>query len=88
MINMHFTWNKPMNKTLEVNCPTCFKKVVWQESSTYRPFCSERCQQIDLGAWADESYAIPVEAKDEWELADQQTQLESLIAQKHSEKNH
>ena len=29
------------------------------EKNTFRPFCSERCKQIDLGAWADEKYAIP-----------------------------
>jgi endogenous inhibitor of DNA gyrase (YacG/DUF329 family) len=22
-------------------------------------FCSERCKQIDLGAWAEEKYTIP-----------------------------
>jgi hypothetical protein len=77
-----------MTKILEVNCPTCSKIVAWQDSSIYRPFCSDRCKQIDLGAWADESYAIPVEAKDEWELADQQTQLENLITQKHNEQSH
>lgn len=26
-----------------------------------RPFCSDRCRLIDLGAWADESFKIPVE---------------------------
>lgn len=68
-----------MSKTLEVNCPTCTKIVVWQESSTFRPFCSDRCQQIDLGAWADESYSIPAEVKDEWELAEQESQIESAL---------
>lgn len=77
-----------MSKTFEVSCPTCSKEVAWLESSTYRPFCSDRCKQIDLGAWADESYSIPVETKDEWELADQQTQLENLLAQKHSQQSH
>jgi uncharacterized protein len=33
---------------------------VWDETSRYRPFCSERCKMIDLGAWATESYRIPV----------------------------
>ena len=41
-----------------VDCPTCARKVEWTEQSKYRPFCSERCKQIDLGAWADEQYAI------------------------------
>lgn len=43
-----------------VNCPTCGAKVEWTEASKYRPFCSERCRQIDLGAWAEEKYVIPV----------------------------
>jgi uncharacterized protein len=42
-----------------VDCPTCGEKVEWTENSTYRPFCSLRCKQIDLGAWAEEKYAIP-----------------------------
>ncbi|HTD02399.1 DNA gyrase inhibitor YacG [Undibacterium sp.] len=42
-----------------VDCPTCGGKVVWNETSKFRPFCSERCKQIDLGAWAEEKYTIP-----------------------------
>jgi endogenous inhibitor of DNA gyrase (YacG/DUF329 family) len=42
-----------------VNCPTCEAKVVWREENKFRPFCSERCKQIDLGAWAEEKYVIP-----------------------------
>ncbi len=42
-----------------VNCPTCTKEVVWNKESKYRPFCSERCQMIDLGEWATEEKKIP-----------------------------
>ena len=42
-----------------VDCPTCGNKVEWSEASKYRPFCSLRCKQIDLGAWAEEKYVIP-----------------------------
>lgn len=42
-----------------VDCPTCGKKVEWSEKNKFRPFCSERCKQIDLGAWAEEKYVIP-----------------------------
>lgn len=45
-------------RPLTVACPQCQKKVVWSEQNTYRPFCSERCKLIDLGAWADESHRI------------------------------
>jgi endogenous inhibitor of DNA gyrase (YacG/DUF329 family) len=42
-----------------VRCPTCERVVEWNESSPWRPFCSERCKLIDLGAWASEQHAIP-----------------------------
>ncbi|UAY92749.1 DNA gyrase inhibitor YacG [Pectobacterium polaris] len=42
-----------------VKCPTCKRAVIWDETSIYRPFCSKRCQLIDLGEWADEEKRIP-----------------------------
>ena len=42
-----------------VPCPHCGKPVEWSPASRWRPFCSERCKTIDLGAWATESYRIP-----------------------------
>ena len=42
-----------------VDCPNCGKKVEWVEANQFRPFCSLRCKQIDLGAWAEEKYVIP-----------------------------
>ncbi|MBW6392036.1 MAG: DNA gyrase inhibitor YacG [Halomonas sp.] len=59
-------------RPLTVACPQCQKKVVWSEKNPYRPFCSERCKLIDLGAWADESHRIAGEPAldetniDEW----------------------
>ena len=47
--------------TTIVKCPTCEKPVEWSEKSPYRPFCSERCKLIDLGAWAAEEHRIPEE---------------------------
>jgi endogenous inhibitor of DNA gyrase (YacG/DUF329 family) len=41
-----------------VKCPTCGKDVRWTSENRFRPFCSERCKQIDLGAWAAEKYKI------------------------------
>ncbi|MFN7085917.1 MAG: DNA gyrase inhibitor YacG [Burkholderiales bacterium] len=43
-----------------VSCPQCGKNVKWDSTNPYRPFCCERCKMIDLGAWASESYRIPV----------------------------
>jgi endogenous inhibitor of DNA gyrase (YacG/DUF329 family) len=44
----------------KVSCPHCGKPALWDPANRYRPFCSERCKLIDLGAWASESYRIPV----------------------------
>lgn len=44
-----------------VKCPNCKKDVEWSSASIYKPFCSERCKLIDLGAWADGSYSIPTQ---------------------------
>ena len=44
--------------TTEVKCPQCEKMVEWVKEEKWKPFCSERCKLIDLGAWADESYRV------------------------------
>lgn len=44
-----------------VPCPTCQRPVVWSPESPFRPFCSERCKLVDLGAWVSEQRAIPGE---------------------------
>jgi hypothetical protein len=53
--------------------------VEWIEKNTFRPFCSQRCQLIDLGEWATESFRIPQApsaAMDEYELEE----MERLLA--------
>lgn len=45
---------------LKVKCPTCRKETEW-ENNPHRPFCSDRCRLIDLGAWTQERYRIPGE---------------------------
>ena len=54
-----------------VNCPQCGKPARWDPANPFRPFCSERCRLIDLGAWASENYRIPVlEPSEEFETDD------------------
>ena len=60
---------------LEVACPQCSKPVVWSPESAYRPFCSKRCQLLDLGAWAEESHRISGES------AMDEDDLDALLAQ-------
>lgn len=38
-----------------MTCPTCRKPGV----AAYRPFCSRRCADIDLGKWLSGAYALP-----------------------------
>jgi uncharacterized protein len=44
-----------------VKCPTCGRDQEWSPDNRWRPFCSERCRLIDLGAWLDERHTIPGE---------------------------
>lgn len=50
---------------VSVDCPTCGRKVPFVAASRWRPFCSQRCKSIDLGAWAAESYRIAGESLDD-----------------------
>ncbi|WP_440997292.1 DNA gyrase inhibitor YacG [Arhodomonas sp. SL1] len=50
-----------MSTPATVKCPHCDQPVEWSERSPYRPFCSERCRLIDLGAWVEGEHAIPGE---------------------------
>lgn len=50
---------------LIVECPTCQKKIVWTSDNPFRPFCSKRCQLIDLGEWANEAHRIAGAKQDE-----------------------
>lgn len=43
---------------LMIRCPTCKKELPYRADNPCRPFCSERCRQVDLGAWLDEGYSI------------------------------
>lgn len=52
-----------------MSCPICEKAT----SPTYRPFCSKRCADVDLGNWLTGRYAIPAEAAD-----DEDQEAESL----------
>lgn len=48
-------------------CPICDKET----DAEYRPFCSKRCADVDLGKWLKGSYRVP---SDELEDLDQDTE--------------
>jgi endogenous inhibitor of DNA gyrase (YacG/DUF329 family) len=41
-------------------CPQCQGPVGARAGTPSFPFCCERCRLLDLGAWLDERYRIPV----------------------------
>ncbi|MDB6096835.1 MAG: zinc-binding protein [Francisellaceae bacterium] len=46
----------------QVQCPTCHKLTEWDKViNPFRPFCSERCRIMDLGAWSGDNYRIPLD---------------------------
>lgn len=46
-----------------VTCPTCGGDSVYAPSNPARPFCSMRCKNIDLGAWASENFRVQADAE-------------------------
>jgi endogenous inhibitor of DNA gyrase (YacG/DUF329 family) len=48
-----------------VRCPACSGESIYSVSNPFRPFCSERCKNIDFGAWASEAFRVPTEAPPE-----------------------
>ncbi|MDP2368952.1 DNA gyrase inhibitor YacG [Rhodoferax sp.] len=41
-----------------VTCPTCSGDSIYGTSNPHRPFCGERCRNIDLGNWANEDFRV------------------------------
>jgi endogenous inhibitor of DNA gyrase (YacG/DUF329 family) len=59
--------SEPLVKLKQVKCPTCGGPSLYSSQNAYRPFCSERCKGIDLGAWANESFSLPEETPSDQE---------------------
>ena len=53
-----------MKRTTPMTCPICSRP----SDPTYRPFCSRRCADIDLGRWLTGSYAIPAETSEDEDI--------------------
>jgi len=44
-----------------MSCPICAK----ESDAKYRPFCSRRCADVDLGRWLNGSYILPDPPEDQ-----------------------
>jgi endogenous inhibitor of DNA gyrase (YacG/DUF329 family) len=50
--------SSPAPRRRIVPCPTCGGDSIYAADNPFRPFCSERCKNVDFGAWATESYRL------------------------------
>ena len=50
-----------------MSCPICGKDT----AENFRPFCSKRCADIDLGRWLTGAYVIPGDEDDAMQIAEQ-----------------
>lgn len=57
----------PDDAKRRASCPICQKPV---ETPAFRPFCSARCKDVDLGRWFTGNYRIPVTPRPGEELAE------------------
>lgn len=48
-----------------MSCPVCEKDT----DPRYRPFCSKRCADVDLGKWLRGDYAVPATSLEDMEEA-------------------
>ena len=48
-----------------MSCPICDAET----NRKYRPFCSRRCADVDLGKWLSGSYAVPSHEPEDIEAA-------------------
>lgn len=55
-----------MTAPTERRCPICQRPAAPPGERSPAPFCSPRCQMVDLGRWLNEAYVIsePVELED------------------------
>lgn len=47
---------------MKAKCPRCKTESEYSSDNPYRPFCSQRCRDIDLGAWLTGKNAIAGES--------------------------
>ena len=53
---------------MKAKCPSCRRETTRDGNNKFFPFCSSRCQLVDLSKWLDEKYRIPGEPVDPDEI--------------------
>jgi endogenous inhibitor of DNA gyrase (YacG/DUF329 family) len=47
-----------------IRCPICERQFDFEKSPA-RPFCGERCRNIDLARWLGEKYSVPTHRRED-----------------------
>jgi len=55
-----------------MTCPICQKET----DTRFRPFCSKRCADVDLGKWLGGDYAVPSQDPEDIERAFEEAEAE------------
>lgn len=71
---------------MKIKCPICGRETEYSTANPYRPFCSERCKMIDLGAWANDEYLIEGEPGSAASLSEEDLQAAAENAVRRAEK--
>lgn len=71
---------------MKVKCPTCGKEIEYSPKNPWRPFCSERCKLIDLGAWASDEYVIEGEPGSAARMAPEELESAAMHALERAER--
>lgn len=62
-----------MAETIKIHkCPICGTMT---DNVQYRPFCSKRCADVDLGNWLTGKYSVPAEEMDEEDIKELEDSL-------------
>jgi len=56
-----------------MTCPICKEDTV----QAYRPFCSRRCSDIDLGRWFSGAYAVPSTDEQDADISEAESEEET-----------
>ena len=61
-------WKLDTPTSRVVTCPTCGGESLYDSGNPHRPFCSQRCRDIDLGNWANEDFRMQAQPEADTDL--------------------
>lgn len=69
-----------------MRCPICRQTLAASQATSFKPFCSQRCADLDLGRWLRGAYTVAVTATPDSE-DETAAQLADALNEKHDDNN-